>query len=92
MEKTIINKVASVAKISLTATEKNKFEKDIKNILDSFKELDSANVTGIKPTFQPVEAKTALREDNEEPCLTQKEALANTPLKEKGLFKGPQAI
>ncbi|MCK5474351.1 MAG: Asp-tRNA(Asn)/Glu-tRNA(Gln) amidotransferase subunit GatC [Candidatus Aenigmarchaeota archaeon] len=92
MKQNIVDKVASVAKISLTAAEKNKFEKDIKNILDSFKDLDSATVTGIKPTFQPVEAKTALREDKEESCLTQKESLANTALNEKGFFKGPKAI
>ena len=92
MEKNIVDKVSKIAKINLTNDEKKKFEKDITNILDSFSKLDEVDVKNIEPTFNPLKSKNIPREDKVENCLTQKEALANTTLTEKGYFKGPRAI
>ncbi|NOR84503.1 Asp-tRNA(Asn)/Glu-tRNA(Gln) amidotransferase subunit GatC [archaeon] len=92
MEKNIVDKIAKIAKIDLTTNEKKKFEKDITNILDSFSKLDEIDVKNIEPTFNPLKSKNLPREDKIEPCLTQKEALANTKLQQKGYFKGPKAI
>ena len=42
--------------------------------------------------MQPVELKNALREDIEEKCLSQEEALSLTEHKKDGYFKGPKAV
>jgi len=91
MEKNIIDKVAGSAKIKLEDSEKKKLEKDMKSILESFSGIDKVNTGQVEPAFQPIEAKNIAREDIPEKCLSQKEALANTKLKEKGYFKGPKA-
>lgn len=87
-----IDDVARTARLHLSENEKRKYSKDLKNILKAFKVLDKAAVARVKPTFQPVEVKNVVREDIVEPSLSQKDALANTKNKEKGYFKGPQAM
>ncbi len=88
----VIDKVTSVAKLELTEKEKKKFDKDLKNILKAFSSLDKVDVSKVNPSFQPIEMKNVLREDEIEASLSQKEALSNTKHKEKGFFKGPRVI
>ena len=46
----------------------------------------------VEISLQPVELKNVLREDNEEKCFTQEEALSLTEHKKDGYFKGPKAV
>ncbi len=92
MPESVIDKVAKVARLSLTDAEKKKFEKDMKEILSAFGSLDRAKTDGVKPAFQPLETKNVLREDIVEECLSQEDALSNTAHKENGFFKGPKVI
>jgi len=92
MPASIVEKVAGIARIHLTDSEKKKFERDMKSILEAFGSLDRAKTDGIEPAFQPIPVKDVLREDEIEPCLTQEEALANTKHKENGFFKGPRVV
>lgn len=90
-EKTV-EKVAKIARIELSEDEKKKFSKDMEDILSAFKKLEGADVSGVEPAFQPIETKDVLREDVEEPCMSQEDALANAVHKEDGFFKGPKAM
>lgn len=92
MPASIVEKVAGIARIHLTDSEKKKFEKDMKSILEAFGSLDKAKTDGIEPAFQPIPVKNVLREDEIEPCLTQEEALSNTKHKENEYFKGPKVV
>ena len=92
MPASIVEKVAGIARIHLTDSEKKKFERDMKSILEAFGSLDRAKTDGIEPAFQPIPVKDVLREDVIEPCLTQEEALSNTKHKENGFFKGPKVV
>lgn len=92
LDKELIQKVAKNARLSLTESEIKEFLPQLKEILDSFSEIDKAPTKNVKPSFQPLEIKNVYREDKVEPSLTQEEALANTQHKEKGFFKGPRAI
>ena len=87
-----IEKVANIARLELTEKEKNNLEKDLDNILDSFKKLEKIDTDNTEPTFQPVEVKNIMRKDTIETSLKQKDALKNTKEKEDGYFKGPKAI
>ncbi|MBW6462209.1 MAG: Asp-tRNA(Asn)/Glu-tRNA(Gln) amidotransferase subunit GatC [DPANN group archaeon] len=87
-----IEKVANIARLELTAEEKKNFEKDLDNILDSFKKLEKIDTTNTEPTFQPVEVKNIMRKDKIETSLKQKDALKNAKDIEEGYFKGPKAI
>lgn len=92
MPESIVDKVAKVARLSLTNAEKAKFEKDMKDILAAFSSLDRAKTDGVEPAFQPIETKDALRDDVVEECLSQEDALSNTEHKENGFFKGPKVV
>ena len=87
-----IEKVANIARLELTEEEKKHLEKDLDNILDSFKKLEKVNTTNTEPTFQPVEVKNIMRKDTIENSLNQKDALKNAKETEDGYFKGPKAI
>ncbi|MBW2995749.1 Asp-tRNA(Asn)/Glu-tRNA(Gln) amidotransferase subunit GatC [Candidatus Woesearchaeota archaeon] len=92
VDKELIRKVASLARLELTEAEVKLFEKDFKEILDAFSKIDEVDTKGTKESFQPVEMKNRLREDLVEDSLSQEEALENTEHKKDGYFKGPRAI
>ncbi len=86
-----VRHVAKLARLELTDSEAKKFSKDLNEILAAFAVLDKAK-TNEKPSFQPLPVKDVMRDDEEEKCLTQQEALANTRHKENGYFKGPRVV
>jgi len=92
LDKELIEKVASVARLNLTDAEIKKLLPELKDILNAFSKIDKVNTDKVKPSFQPVELKNALRKDKKGKCLTQEEALSNTEHKKDGYFKGPKAI
>ena len=92
VDEKLIEHVAEVARLKLSEKEKKQFVKELKEILDSFSKLDEVDTKGIGISLQPVELKNSLREDKEEKCLNQKEALSLTENKKDGYFKGPRAV
>lgn len=87
-----VKKVAKIARLNLTEKEIVKFQKDMSDILEAFKEIDKVNTNDVKPSFHSVELKDNMREDNIEECLLNEVALSNTKNKENGNFKGPRAV
>ena len=92
IDRKTVNKVAEVARLNLTEGELSRFSEDMVSILDAFRVLGKVDTKKVKPTFQPVDIKNVTREDKVEPCLPQKEALANASNKEEGHFKGPKVV
>jgi len=92
VDKELIKHVAEVARLKLTEKEIEKFVPQLKEALDYFSKLDEVKTDKVKPSFQPVEIKNVLREDKEEKCLTQEEALSQTEHKKDGYFKGPKVV
>ena len=88
----VVKRVAAVARLELTDPELQKFQSDLNNILDAFKILDKAKVSGIDPSFQPLPVKDVLRKDEIESYLGREKALDNTKHKQEGHFKGPRVI
>lgn len=92
LDRKTVKKVAETARLNLTDGELGRFSEDLVTILDAFKVLGRVDTKKVRPTFQPVDIKNVTREDNVEPCLPQKEALANAGNKEEGHFKGPKVV
>jgi aspartyl-tRNA(Asn)/glutamyl-tRNA(Gln) amidotransferase subunit C len=89
VDKELILHVAHVARLKLSEHEVEKFVPQVKDILDAFSEIDKADVSGVKPSYQPVEIKDVMRDDTTKECLTQEQALANSKFTKDGYFKGP---
>jgi len=92
IDKELIKHVAELARLKLTDKEIDKFVPQLKEALEYFSKLDEVDTDNVKPSFQPVEIKNVLREDKEEKCLSQEEALSLTEHKKDGYFKGPRAV
>jgi aspartyl-tRNA(Asn)/glutamyl-tRNA(Gln) amidotransferase subunit C len=92
IDRKLLEHVAEVARLKLTEEEVKKFLPQLKESLEFFSQLQEVDTDGIKPSFQPVELKNAMREDKEEKCLSQDDALSLTEHKKGGYFKGPRAV
>jgi len=87
-----VEQIARLARLNLTDKEVKQFTKELGEILRAFKTIDRAKVSGVKPSFQPINLVNRTRDDEVEPSLSQDEALANTKNKERGFFKGPRVV
>ena len=92
IDRKLLEHVAEVARLKLTEDEIRKFLPQLKEALDFFSQLQDVNTQNVKPSFQPVEIKNIVREDNEKQCLSQDEVLSLTEHKKDGYFKGPRAV
>lgn len=92
IDRETIKHVAEVARLKLTEQEIDEFLPQLESVLSAFSKLDEVDVAGVEPSYQPVEIRNALREDEPTECLSQKEALKNSPATEDGYFKGPRAV
>jgi len=92
VDKELLLRVGELARLKLTEKEIDEFVPQVKEILENFSQLDSVDTKGVKPSFHPVELKNAMREDEEEQCLSNEDALSNTSHKKEGYFKGPKAV
>ena len=92
VDKELIKHVAETARLKLTDKEIEKFLPQLKEALEYFSKLNEVKTDNVKPSFQPVEIKNVLREDKEEKCLSQEDALSLTEHKKDGYFKGPRAV
>ena len=92
VDRKLLEHVAEVARLKLNEEEIKKFLPQLKEALELFSKLKELNTDSVKPSFQPVEVKNVMREDKEEECLSQDDALSLTEHKKDGYFRGPRAV
>jgi aspartyl-tRNA(Asn)/glutamyl-tRNA(Gln) amidotransferase subunit C len=90
INKALLEHVSKIARLELTEEEKEKFLKQLEDILEAFKKIDEVDTTKVKPSFHPIEIKNVMRED--EVKVWKWDPLANTKHKEKNYFKGPRIV
>ena len=86
----LLERISNNARVSLSDQEKNEFEKQLSDVLESFSLLDKIDTNKTEPSFHPIKVEPSFREDKTTNCLTQEEALSNTKNKKDGFFKGPK--
>ena len=79
--------VAKLANLPLKTEEKEKFEKQLSEILSYFEKLKKVDTKNVEATSQVTGLENVTREDEATPSLTQEEALSNTKSQQNGLFK-----
>jgi aspartyl-tRNA(Asn)/glutamyl-tRNA(Gln) amidotransferase subunit C len=87
-----VRHVAQLAALELDDAEVRMLCDDLGSILDHMAALDALDVSGIEPTFHPLQTSSALREDRVRPCLTRDQALAAAPESEHGGFAVPKVL
>lgn len=88
----LIEKVAKAARLNLTESEKDEFLPQLRQVLDTFSEINDADTTGIEPSYHPVKAEGRLRDDKILKSITNEEALKNSKNNKDGYIKGPRIL
>ena len=87
-----VEHVAKLARLRLTEEEKEKFGKQLSEILEYVEKLNELDTEKVKPASHVVPLKNVMREDEVKPSLSVEEALANAPAREGKYFKVPKII
>lgn len=82
-----VSHVAKLANLPLKPEEKNKFEKQLSDILTYVEKLKEVDTKGVEITSQVTGLENVVREDDTKPSLAQEEALSNSKSTHNGLFK-----
>ena len=87
-----VEHVARLARLELTAEEKELFAGQMGAILGYVEKLKGVNTDGIVPTSHAVPMENAFREDAVYPSIGLERALANAPLRSGSFFAVPKVI
>ncbi|MEO0794703.1 MAG: Asp-tRNA(Asn)/Glu-tRNA(Gln) amidotransferase subunit GatC [Verrucomicrobiota bacterium] len=74
-----IDKVASLARLDLTAEEKATFAEQLGQVLEHMEKLNALNLDDVEPTAHSFPLSNVLDEDEPTPAFTPEEALKNAP-------------
>jgi aspartyl-tRNA(Asn)/glutamyl-tRNA(Gln) amidotransferase subunit C len=84
--------LARLARLALTDDELESYAGQLDAILDHVSQIQAVDVTGVKPTGNPLTDVNVSRPDVVEPCLTQEQALAQAPKAVDGRFAVPRIL
>lgn len=87
-------RIAELARLELSDDEVERFSKQISEILGYAEQVQDVDTTGVPPTSHVLGVVPAWREDEPQPSLDRREALANAPESDRGtgLFKVPKVL
>jgi aspartyl-tRNA(Asn)/glutamyl-tRNA(Gln) amidotransferase subunit C len=90
-----VRRVADLANLALREDEIARMTQDLDGILSHMDKLNELETTNVEPmaqvSFRADEAAT-LRDDREQPSLTNEEAVGNAPAASGGYYKVPRVI
>lgn len=85
-----VEHVAKLARLSLTASECDKYTEQLSRIIGFFDELNEVDTTGVEPMSHPIAAVNVLREDVVVSSLPREVLMKNAPLTEGEFFRVPK--
>lgn len=86
IDKETVEKVAHLARLELSETEKQEMIKDMSKILDFMAKLNELDTTGIEPLVYMTNDVNVLRDDVVKQQITHQEALENAPKHDENFF------
>ena len=87
-----VARLAKLARLALTDSELDSFAGQLDAILGYVGKIQAVDVTGVKPTGNPLSDVNVTRADRVQNSLTQGQALAEAPAAEEGRFMVPQIL
>ena len=87
-----VEHVAMLARLALSAAEKQAMTESLAQILAHFEELEGLDTSDVEPTAQVIPLPNVLREDVVEPSLSTEDVLANAPRQEAGHLAVPAVL
>ena len=87
-----VHHVATLARLSLTPGEEERYAVQLSAILDAVEQLRELDVSGVEPTSHASLAASLAREDTPRPSLPPDKALANAPARGGTSFAVPKIL
>jgi aspartyl-tRNA(Asn)/glutamyl-tRNA(Gln) amidotransferase subunit C len=89
-----VDRIATLARLELSDAEKDRFVRQLTDVLEYAKQIQTIDTTGVPPTAHVLSRQPADRGDEPRPGLSNAEALANAPdpSPNTGLFRVPRVI
>jgi aspartyl-tRNA(Asn)/glutamyl-tRNA(Gln) amidotransferase subunit C len=87
-----VEKVAQLARMAVTPSEKETFAKQLTQILTHVDKLNQYDTTGVEPTSTVMGQMNVFREDVVHPSLPVEKALVNAPERESDAFVVPKIL
>lgn len=84
--------LAHLARLSVTDEEVEKFQKQLRQIVDHVGKISELDLSGIEPTAHAHPVQNVFREDEVREGLDRVDVLANAPAQQQAQFKVPQII
>ena len=88
----IIDKLADLAKLDFTETEKVALQKDMTQIISFFEKMNEVNTDNVEPLIFMNSHENVLRNDEPKHEITHQEALLNAPDKDSDYFRVPKFL
>ena len=92
IDKDLISRLETLAKLKLSDSEKEELADDLTNILNMVEKLQAVDTEGVEPLIYMNDEVNKLRPDQVEKMVTQAEALKNAPDSDGTYFKTPKVI
>ncbi len=87
-----VEKVAKLARLDVTETEKEAFTQQLGGILAYVEKLNALKTAGVEPTATVLGQANVFREDEARASLPVEQAVANAPESAQGYFVVPKII
>ncbi len=87
-----IEKVAKLARLELSAEEKETLGSQLEQILTYMEQLNRLDTKGVEPTSHAIPMPNVFREDEARPSFPRDEVMGIAPDKEEDHFKVPKII
>ena len=87
-----VEHIADLARLELTAEEKERFRQQLSAILEYAARLQTLDTSGIPPTSSVLPPRSALRADRSAPGLSTAQVLQNAPQIEDNQFRVPPVL
>lgn len=87
-----VERVAQLARLEITESEKDAFTRQLSTILTYIEELKSWDTAGVEPTATVLDQTNVLREDRARPSLAVEQAVMNAPDSDGGYFRVPSIL
>lgn len=87
-----IGRVARLARLELTESEKEEFTQELNAVFGFMEKLKRLDTAGIKPMSNPVPLQNVFRADTVRPSLGTDNVLANAPDRMGNFFKVPKIL
>ncbi len=85
-----VEHVAKLARLELTQEEKEKFTKQLGDVLKYVEQMNEVDTTDVKPMAHAFDIVNVMRDDNIVYEQTKEELMTNAPEEESGFFKVPK--